>query len=331
MAETASPSHIANARKAEPVVGVIYNARSHRNKGQDLDVAGNPNIFVVQPKQRTHIADALRELAARQIDFLVINGGDGTVRDVLTCGQDVFGDHWPELAVLPKGKTNALNVDLGAPAGWNLSDAIAAWPAGKRVMRCPVAVTPVTSEVGPPRTILGFIIGGGAFTLGVQAGQDAHRLGAFNSLAVGVTSAWGVMRAVFGSNRNEWRRGTPMQFMLGPERTPMPHGGNSDPRRRAVFLASTLERFPAGMKLFDPAHRGLKLMVLDSPRRRVMSFVPAILAGWVPDWVRRSGFRQVATSEFELAIEDPFILDGEAYPAGTYRVAEGPQLTFVVP
>lgn len=334
-----SPSAIA-ARKSEPVVGVIYNPRSHRNKGQDLIVAGKANIFVVQPEQRSDIADALRQLKARGMDFLIINGGDGTVRDVLTCGQAVFGDNWPEVAVLPKGKTNALNVDLGAPANWNLADAIAAWPAGQRIVRRPVSITPMEDAAADPSSanlaecdgpLLGFILGGGAFTIGVQAGQNAHKLGAFNSLAVAATSVWGMLRVVLGSNKNPWRRGSPMQFLLGRERVALPYLGTSKPSRRALFLASTLERFPAGMKLFDPAHRGLKLMALDRPRRRVLALVPVILAGWVPDWLRRSGFHQVAAAEFVLEIGEPFILDGEAYPAGTYHVSEGPALSFVVP
>lgn len=340
MSENSVLSRPPELRKTAPVVGVIYNPRSHRNKGQDLDVAGKANIFVVQPKQRTDIADALRQLKARGMDFLIINGGDGTVRDVLTCGQTVFGDNWPEVAVLPKGKTNALNVDLGAPAGWNLADAIAAWPTGERIVRRPVAVEPLASvaaenpagrlgECDDP--LLGFILGGGAFTLGVQAGQDAHKLGAFNSLAVAATSAWGVLRAIFGSNHNEWRRGTMMRFLLGPDCSELPYVGPGDTPRRTVFLASTLERFPAGMKLFDPAHRGLKLMALDRPRRRVLSLVPLVLAGWVPDWIRRGGFHQIAAHEFVLEIGEPFILDGEAYPAGAYRVSEGPAIRFVVP
>src|SRR3546814_8687114 len=69
---------------AAPKVGVIYNPRSHRNKGQDLDCDSSPLIFVAQPGDREHISLALADFAQREIDLLVINGGDGTVRDVLT-------------------------------------------------------------------------------------------------------------------------------------------------------------------------------------------------------------------------------------------------------
>lgn len=329
MAQTTSPHSADTAADREPIVGVIYNSRSHRNNGRDLDIASRPNVHVAQPKTRQDIRTALTDLAAKNIDFLIINGGDGTVRDVLTCGQAVFEDNWPELAVLPKGKTNALNVDLGAPNGWNLPDAIEAYKNGKRIRRKPVSVAPVEGTEG--ETMIGFIFGGGAFTLGIQAGQDAHKLGAFNSLAVAATSVWGVAQGLFGNDRNIWRRGTKMRFLIGPERAELPYSAQGDPTRRSVFLVSTLERFPAGMKIFKPSHSGLKLAVLDKPRRRILAMLPAVFTGHTPGWVYDSGFHHVETPEFEIDIEDEYILDGEAYPSGKYLVSSGPELSFVVP
>ena len=144
-----------------PRIGVIYNPRSHRNKGQDLACTASGNITVVQPRAREDIAHALADFARDGIDFLVISGGDGTVRDVLTMGQTVFGDRWPAIAVLPKGKTNALNVDLGAPVDWSLEGAIAAYSSGRRIVRRPLAISREGDD-GP--AMLGFIIGAGAFT-----------------------------------------------------------------------------------------------------------------------------------------------------------------------
>ncbi len=323
------------ASHSAPIIGIIYNPRSHRNRGRDLDIAALPNVHVEQPNERSDIPAALARFANLGVNYLIINGGDGTVRDVLSCGQTVFAGDWPELAVLPKGKTNALNVDLGAPAGWTLADAVAAHATARRVKRRPVSIAPADGQTesipGCGSSMLGFILGGGAFTLGVQAGQDAHRLGAFNSLAVGVTSAWGVLCGLLGSNDNIWRRGTVMQFLLGANRTPLPHCGEGDPARRSVFLASTLRRFPAGMKLFGAHEDGLKLLVLDRPTRRVLGMVPAIMAGWVPQWVKDRGLHQVAAEQFELTIEEEYILDGEAYPAGVFIVSSGPELSFVVP
>lgn len=315
-------------RARNPRIGVIYNPRSHRNKGQDLACTARASITVAQPGKREDIAGALADFAAQGINYLIINGGDGTVRDVLTMGQGVFGDNWPALAILPKGKTNALNVDLGAPSGWNLPEAIAAYADGRRIVRRPLVIA---REGADEPAMLGFIFGAGAFTLGIEAGQDAHQLGFFNSLAVAATSVWGVMQALFGSDANIWRRGTRMQLVCRPSGTPLPHSGHGDGDRRNIILASTLEKFPMGIKLFGPEREGLKLAVLDKPRRRVLLALPAILLGWQPKWLGAAGLHQLDAVSFTLDVSEPVILDGEAFPAGRYAIGQGPELTFVTP
>ena len=310
-------------------VGVIFSARSHHNKGREPVFGERSDVTIVRPQTRRDIAVALAGFAKEGIGLLVISGGDGTVRDVLTMGQSVFGDKWPQLAVLPRGKTNALNVDLGSPRDWSLTQAIAAFEdpdKGKRVIRRPLAISQEGSE-DPP--MLGFIFGAGAFALGVEAGQDAHRAGFFNSLAVGVTSAWGVVQALFGSDGNVWRRGAKMELEYLPSREPMPHSRHGDPARRTLILASTLTTMPLDIKLFGKGQKDIRLLLLDHPRRRVLFSVPAILAGWHPQWLERAGLHHLSAQGFSITLDSPFILDGEHFPPGSYRIEQGPELTFV--
>ena len=313
---------------AGPVVGVIYNPRSHRNQGLDLEIAERPNVHFAQPRERDEIRTALEDFAARGVEYLIVNGGDGTVRDVLTAGLAVFGDTWPAMAVLPKGKTNALNVDLGAPSGWTLPGAVAAWTGGKRVERRPLVIAPVDGSE-PARS--GFILGAGGYTVGIRAGQDAHRLGAFDSLAVIGTAGWGVLQAMFGRDSNMWRRGARMELLLGEARTPLDHAGAGYDGRRSIMLASTLQRFPGGIRLFGPLHEGLKIVALDRPARRVLAMMPLLLTILRLSDPDRLGIHYRVTPQFELQIDEPWILDGEAFPAGLYTVSEGPELSFVVP
>ncbi|ALE17723.1 DAG-kinase catalytic domain [Altererythrobacter epoxidivorans] len=310
-----------------PTVGVIYNPRSHRNKGRDLNCDHTPHVQVVQPGDRSQLPQALQRLADRGVELLVINGGDGTVRDVLTFGAAVFKDNWPTLAVLPKGKTNALAVDLDGPADWSLQEAVDAYDNGRRIRRRPLVVTRLDEEGVP---VFGFILGAGVFTLATEAGQGAHKLGAFNSLAVAVTTGW-TMLQLFGRSSNRWRKGVKMQLLLGSNRVPMEHSGRGDPANRQILFASTLERFPAGLKPFGALRNGLKIAVLDQVTRRTMAFIPAILMGRMNRNLRKRGIHQLTASSFEMELEDSFILDGEAFPAGRYRVDQGPELEFVAP
>lgn len=316
-----------------PNVGVIYNPRSHGNKGVDFDCGLSPQVYIAQPGDRSQLPEALAEFAAHGIELLVINGGDGTVRDVLTCGVDVFGDKWPAVAVLPKGKTNALTVDLHVPNDWSLQDAIDAFERGKRIFRRPIEVTPIGKNQAENAGdhVLGFILGAGAFTLATQSGQSAHKLGAFNSVVVAAATGWGLLQWIIASRANPWRRGARMNIKLGEQQAPMQHSGHGDPEWRQLLFASTLETLPAGFQPFGEFSEGIKMVVIDQVTRRSNLLIPLISRGKRRDGLQERGIHQTAASQFNLEIGDQFILDGEAFDPGEYRIAQGPELEFVTP
>jgi hypothetical protein len=328
-----APAHKVREVSQAPTVGVIYNPRSHRNLGADFDCGVCPHVHIAQPRARAQLPAALAEFAERGIDLLVINGGDGTVRDVLTCGQAVFGDNWPAIAVLPKGKTNALTVDLGVPDDWTLQDAIDALDAGGRTRRRPLTVS-VLDDAGAAKgvsRVAGFILGAGAFTKATQAGQSAHKLGAFDSMVVAVTGLWALLQSVFAGRSNAWRKGARMRIGLGSADAPMAHSGHGDASMRQLLFASTLERLPAGIRPFGALKSGLKLVAMDQVSRRTTALIPLILLGKLRKGLRERGIHQIAASQFTLTIDDQFILDGEAFPPGRYRIEQGPELAFVTP
>jgi hypothetical protein len=316
-----------------PTVGVIYNPRSHRNLGADFDCGLCPHVHIAQPRARAQLPEALADFAERGIDLLVINGGDGTVRDVLTCGQAIFGDDWPAVAVLPKGKTNALTVDLGIPDDWTLQDAIDALDHGRRIRRRPMVVSSRDdrSKPGSVSRVAGFILGAGAFTKATQAGQSAHKLGAFDSMVVAVTALWALLQSLFASRANPWRKGAKMRIGLGSADAPMAHSGRGDPAMRQILFASTLERLPAGIRPFGALKHGLKLVAVDQISRRTTALIPLVVMGKLLRGLRERGIHQLTASQFTLSIDDQFILDGEAFPAGDYLIEQGPELAFVAP
>jgi hypothetical protein len=316
-----------------PTVGVIYNPCSHRNLGADFDCGLCPHVHIATPRTRDQLPHALAEFAERGIDLLVINGGDGTVRDVLTCGYAIFGDEWPAIAVLPRGKTNALSYDLGVPEDWTLQDAIEALDHGRRVWRRPmtIAARDDHDKSGAVSGIAGFILGAGAFTKATQAGQSAHKLGAFDSMVVAVTGMWALLQSLFAGRGNAWRRGARMRIGLGTADVPMVHSGHGDPEMRQLLFASTLERLPAGIKPFGALKSGLKLVAVDQIPRRTTALIPLVLTGWLRKGLRERGIHQLAATQFSLSIDDQFILDGEAFPAGDYRIEQGPELAFIAP
>ena len=312
----------------KPLVGVIRNPRSHRNRGHMPELHDKPNVFTASPPTRTELARVLAGFAQRGVDLIAVDGGDGTVRDVLTCGAQVFGNAWPKLIVLPKGKTNALAFDLGLPPAWTLADALEAASAGKVVERCPVVIGQADGSLGK---VMGFVFGAGIFTTATQAGQTAHRFGAFDSFAVGVTAVAGIFQALFGIGKGPWRKTTEMRIGLGPQGEAAAHSGHGDERARYAMAFSTLERFPAGLNPFGRIKTGLRFVLVDAPLRRVIALIPFMLAGWDRPRFAKLGVHRGVVSEALIDLGDSFILDGEAFPAGRYRIQTGPKLQFIVP
>lgn len=311
-----------------PFIGVVRNPKSHRNKGHEPEAVNAPNVLSVVPRTREELAQALADFAERGIELLVVDGGDGTVRDVLTRGVSAFGTRWPKLAVLPKGKTNALAADLGLPARWPLSDAISALSSAKIEIRRPMIVER-TDHDGPHA--MGFILGGGVFNAAIDAGQVAHRYGAFQGFAVAVTAAFGIVQALFGFGKSRWRALAPMRVAPDPDGQDIPHSSHGVPGFRFACGMSTLDKFPLGMHPFGKAGTGIKYLVIDAPLRRIIAMVPALLMGFDRPFMSRLGIHRGAASEIALQLGGKFILDGEAFPPGDYRLRQGPELQFLVP
>lgn len=310
-------------------VGLITNPRSHRNHSAALAAASpRPGLIAAAPKSRAELRDVLARFAAERIDLLVIDGGDGTVRDVLTCAGDAWGAHWPRIAVLPSGKTNALAIDLGTARDWTLDQALAAARRGGITTRAPVEIERRDAAGGAVR---GFLFGAGAFVGATALAQRTHRRGAFRGVAVGLALSWAVGQTLLGSSSSEWRRGERMRIRHHERSVPMHGAALASERAEYLFLASTLERLPLGIRPFGAERRGLKTLTIDAPPRRVLTALGPLLAGSEAAWLEHAGYRRIDAPSLDLDLDGEFILDGERFPAGRYRISEGVPLNFVTP
>jgi len=310
-----------------PLIGVIRNLRSHR-QATDLPAwHGRATLLVETPDERSELQDVLARFAELRVDYLAVVGGDGTVRDVLTCGEGYFGESWPPLIVVPSGKTNALAVDLGLPTKWTLEQALEAAAAGRIEQRRPLVVA---QRDNADARVQGFVFGAGAYVSAIQLGQRAHDKGAFNNLAVAVTAAWAFLQTLFGGAGNVWRRGTPIRA-FDVEGHELAHSGFGRRDQRHLIFASTLGRFPAGCRPFGNLSEGLRAAVIDSTNPGLLLRVPLIFRGLGSERMPKVGYHVVRAEGLQVDLGERFILDGEAFPAGRYRLSLGPKLRFVVP
>lgn len=302
-------------------VGVIRNPRSHGNRGAPAD-DGPEGVRQVEPMTPAALARDLRDFAADGVELIIIDGGDGTVREVLSALPAAYGAVQPTLAVLPSGKTNILALDLGAKGGWSLEAALrkAREPEPVYKFRSPLEITWADGGRAPVR---GFVFGMGAFVKATQMAQSVHRMGAYHSLAVGMTIAGAALGALFGGSRDAWRQGVPVAARLDDE--PFRSGA------RFVLMATTLKRLPFGLKPFGPPTDEMKVLDVDAPPRKLALAIPPVMAGKKPAWLERNGYRRRAAERLSVASAEPIIVDGEIFPGGEVIVRKGPALRFLAP
>ena len=302
-------------------VGVVHNPRSHANRQQ---AAGTPpeGVFWVEPATPRALAHDMRRFADAGVDLLIIDGGDGTVREVLTALPDAYGEQPPVLAVLASGKTNILALDLGARRGWDLeailSRAAETQPFYKT--RTPLEV----SWADPTRhAVRGFVFGLGAFVRATQMSQSVHRMGAYHSLSVALTLAGAAFGTLFGGRRDQWRHGVALTGQVDGQ--PLPLG------ERFVLMATTLKRLPFGLKPFGPPTDAMKVLDVDGPPRLLLAALPTLLAGRTAPWLGRNGYRRQEAERLSISVPEPVIVDGEVFAGGQIVVRRGAPMRFLAP
>lgn len=300
--------------------GVIRNLKSHRNRaGAIADLP--PGVLEVVAGEPDELYDTLEWFARSGVELVVIDGGDGTIRDVLSRVTRAYGEKLPRFAVLPSGKTNALALDLGVPLGTPVEAVLKAAQSGGRtkVRACLEVVRQGQTEP----EFRGYLFGLGAFVRGTELAQKTHGLGFFDNAAIGLTIASAALRTLSGRRDDRWRRG---------ERAALAQAGRPwEDHEWFLVMASTLKRFPLGLRPFGEPHEGLKVLTVDAPPKQLARAATAILRGSTEPWLERAGYRHHDIPELRIACGGDFVLDGEIYPGGELTVRQGPELEFLLP
>src|SRR4029453_18909087 len=134
------------------------------------------------------VAAEVMAFAQAGCELVVIDGGDGTVRQVLSALPAAFGDHPPLLSVVASGKTNILAFDLGVRGSWTLDAALAALddPDARIRLRSPLQVV---RDDGAEPPLMGFVFGCAALVRQEALASSLHRAHVFHNLSVALTLA----------------------------------------------------------------------------------------------------------------------------------------------
>lgn len=298
--------------------GVIRNLKSHRN--QKGGAAGAPaGVLEALPQDADELHETLAWFASSGVGLIVMDGGDGTVRDVLSRLPPAYLAKPPKFAVLPKGKTNALALDLGMGMNTRLEAVLAAAQAGRFKGRHCLEVVRKGAEAPELR---GFLFGIGAFVRWTELAQKTHGLGFFNNAAIGMTIAGAAARLLTAGPSDTWRQGEAATVAFD--------GGEVLSQDWFLILSSSLKRFPLSLKPFGAPHEGLKVLSVAAPPRHLGLAALQVFRGSQASWLARAGYRRDDADRVALSWTGDFTLDGEIFAGGDLEVRQGPELEFVI-
>lgn len=304
-------------------IGIISNPRSYANlsgtAGLGAIAAALPHAA---PESREALRAALADFAAREIDLLVVNGGDGTLREVLSALPKAWPGRPPAIAPLAAGRTNLAARTLGQTGkGRAALEKLLAAAQEDRLRWDERPVIEVTRLGAPPAEPLrGLLFGAAAFTEATRlSNRSLHRPNISNNVIVAATAVLMAVRALTGSGAQgrALRNGTAMRVTPdnGPER--------AEPR--FILLATTLDRLMLGLWPFWGEGPGaLRWLDVAAPPTRLRSGLLSVLRRRPPNL---PGWRSGRAARLRIGLDQPFVLDGELFEPGP----EGVQLTASAP
>lgn len=303
-------------------LGVVANARSWKNRDAAHDRHDLGDALHGAADGPDGYPALLRRFAEERVTLVAVDGGDGTLRDVMSVLPWAYGGALPEIALLASGKTNVAAADVGGVARDQLpalAEAARAGAALKRQVRRPIQV-----EVGKAR-MLGFVFGLGAFERATKlANEQVHSRGFAQKMGV----AMGVVMsgaAALGKDREVWRSGVPIAISIDGEEPQMRHS--------FALLATSLRRLMLGLWPFwGKGEGGFDVTEIAAPPRRLIRTLATAGLGRPPSWAAAYGYRSAKADRVSLTLREPFIFDGDTFSPGAdgrVELTSGPEFTFV--
>ena len=292
--------------------------------------AACPGVVQCDVRTPSDVAEALSDFARREINVLVINGGDGTVQAVLTAiFNHCFFETRPALAVLPSaGTTSMIAGDVGLKGSRlnaldRLFSRILTKNDGARLVERPVLKVQVPSKKLP---VYGMFFGTAAIYQASQYfHQKVHRRGVRGEIGAGVALArfcWAVLR-----KDHKVVSSVPIEAGLN----------QNAPQKQnyLMVLITTLQRLFLGLCPFWGSQpKPLHFTAIDAHPRHFLQALPSMMRGRQNRLIKPgNGYVSHNIDEARLIFNGGFNLDGELYNAnsqlGPVVVSYGGQASFL--
>ncbi|MDJ0853347.1 MAG: diacylglycerol kinase family protein, partial [Myxococcota bacterium] len=305
-------------------IGLLSNLHAGRNREglaplRDA-VAGRDDVVCVETLHADAVPDALHELARRDVELLVVNGGDGTLMTALTAilHEGAFDGRVPLIAPLRGGRTNTNALDVGASrspvrALETLVRAARDGSVHERVVERRVLKVDVRD--GFDREVrYGMFFGAGVIHRGTRL---VHR-----SLPHGQQGVFGAS-LVTGALLARLALGRDAGGLLAPDKVRIFVDGESVERGESrLVMATTLDRLFLKLRPFwGEGSGGVRLTAISADARGFGRALPRILAGRPNGRLQEeNGYLSRNADQVVLAASCGLMVDGELIDAAPERV-----------
>lgn len=297
-------------------IGLINNPLSRSNRARGLAriaavaaAAGASQAVASGPES---IARALARFAEENVELLVVNGGDGTVQEVLTAfWRDRPFAVPPVLAVLHGGRTNVIATDCGVAgtperAFRRLLDLTTAGTVGDHIVERRVLRVEGAAEGEAQYGML--------FAAAAAASVVDYSRGRIDRLGMPPWASDLVL--LLGIAARQIRRPRQRYAFGGYQVDGAADGAALPFNRVSLVLAATLDRMVLGARPYWNAQSGpVRLTLLAHPPRGMVRRLPRLLYGPPVRELPADRFFSRGAGAVDLRFEGRFILDGEFFTA----------------
>jgi diacylglycerol kinase (ATP) len=294
-------------------VGVVTNPGSRRNRvrpdGIRAVLARYPETLHAEAAEVGDLESIFGEFARREVDLVVVNGGDGTVHAALTelCNGAAYRE-LPALSVLATGMTNLIALDVGLAGRPEAALARLLDRVGSGGELTPERRRLLSLSTGGNRPPLhGMFFGTAAFHQAVRMARDeVHPTGARGSLAFAMSLALALWRALAG------RHDRPGPIFHGQDMTIDLDGVRQSGERYFLVLATTLRRLVLGLMPFWGDGRGrIRYTSIAFPPARLTHALLPVLRGRPRPWMSERGYLSRTVDDIAITTDEPLVIDGE--------------------
>lgn len=312
--------------------GLIFNPLGGQFRKRNTQIhkilANMPEVEQLQATNAEEFDQAVRALLAKNITWLIVAGGDGTLQGVINC---LFAQlplaQWPMLTIVPAGTTNMTALDLGMRGKpetvLRKIRQVMQQPVGQEIIKRPV----LRIEQTGIKNVYGMLFGLGMIARGVKFSRSrVKQLGITGNIFTIMIVLRSILGTFLGHPQAQW---APVCI------TEKDGAGNVRQKVYLFALVSALERLLLGMRPYwGRESAALHATFVTQCSKKFWIRIWLLMVGRGHHLRQADGYISYNTSRLELLLDDDYIVDGEVYQAssqnGPLRIYEDGPLHFRV-